>query len=74
MEMAVIAYAILCVAVALFGRKSRIGFWGVLLFSALATPVIVFYGILGLRPAKKHEAKEAGAVQKRRSFWPSLKV
>ena len=46
-----IAYVTLCVAVALFGRTCRIGFWGVLLFSFFVTPVLVFYGLLGLRPA-----------------------
>ena len=63
-----IAYAVLCVAVALYGRKSRIGFWGVLLFSALATPVVAFYGLLGLRPTKKHQDKEANNASKRRIF------
>ncbi len=46
-----IAYFSLCVAVALYGRNARIGFWGVLLFSVLVTPFLVFYGLLGLRPA-----------------------
>ena len=47
-----IAYASLCVATALFGRGCRIGFWGVLLSSAFLSPVVVFYGLLGLRAAK----------------------
>ncbi len=74
MEAGIVAYAVLCVAVALFGRKSRIGFWGVLLFSAIVTPVVVFYGILGLRPAKTHKDKELNNTAKRRSFWPGLKT
>ena len=50
MELA-IAYLSLSVVVALCGRKCRLGFWGVFLFSILATPFVVFYGLLGLRPA-----------------------
>ena len=46
-----LAYFSLCIIVALFGRNCRIGFWGVLLFSVLVTPFLVFYGLLGLRPA-----------------------
>ena len=46
-----IAYFSLCLVVAIYGRNCRIGFWGVLLFSILVTPFMVFYGLLGLRPS-----------------------
>ncbi len=39
-------YLFLCLAVAYFGRFSRLGFWGSLLVSALLTPVPVFIGLL----------------------------
>jgi len=61
-----IAYFSLCVVVALYGRKCRIGFWGVLLFSILVTPFLVFYGLLGLRPATNQPPKEK--VQTKR-WW-----
>ena len=46
-------YLLVCIAVAIYGRNSRIGFWGVLLFSAILTPVLLFYGLMGLAPVKK---------------------
>ena len=46
-----IVYFSLCIVVAIYGRNCRIGFWGVLLFSILVTPFMVFYGLLGLRPS-----------------------
>jgi len=47
-----IVYFSACLVVAIYGRNCRIGFWGVLLFSVLLTPVMVFYGLLGLRPCR----------------------
>ena len=70
MELA-LAYLGLAVIVAIYGRKSRIGFWGVLLFSVLVTPVLVFYGLLGLRPAK---AKPASAEPQSKRWWRAKEV
>lgn len=67
-----IGYASLCVVVALYGRKCRIGFWGVLLTSALLTPVLVFYGLLGLRPAVI-ESRDTKPLTKK-SWWKSNQV
>ena len=46
-----IAYLSACLIVAIYGRNCRIGFWGVLIFSVVLTPVLLFYGLLSLRPA-----------------------
>lgn len=46
-------YLSLAVVVAFYGRECRMGFWGVLLFSVLLTPIVLFYGIISLRPAVK---------------------
>jgi hypothetical protein len=73
MNIAVIVYASLCLAVALYGRKSRIGFWGVLLFSALMTPVLLFYGLIGLRPAEV-VPKPPKISAKRRALFGTAKV
>jgi hypothetical protein len=43
-------YLLLCVAVAVWGRKSRAGFFGVLILSVFLTPFLVFLGILVLTP------------------------
>jgi hypothetical protein len=48
----VIAYYVSSVVVAIYGRNCRIGFWGVLLFSVLLTPVLIFFGLLSLRPVR----------------------
>jgi hypothetical protein len=69
MELA-LAYFSLAVIVALYGRNSRIGFWGVLLFSVLLTPVLIFYGLLGLRPAKPQPTSTEQSQTKR---WWSVK-
>jgi hypothetical protein len=61
-----IAYFSLCVVTALYGRNCRIGFWGVLLTSALVTPLLVFYGLLGLRPAKAQPKVE---IDQPKRWW-----
>ena len=66
MEIA-IAYFSLCLATAVYGRNCRIGFFGVLLFAALVTPLLVFYGLLGLRPATNKPKKEITQSAKR--WW-----
>jgi hypothetical protein len=66
MEIA-IAYFSLCLATAVYGRNCRIGFFGVLLFAALVTPLLVFYGLLGLRPATDQPKKEIKQATK--SWW-----
>lgn len=40
-----LSYVILCVFVGLLGRNTRIGFWGSLVLSFVATPLIVGLGI-----------------------------
>ena len=69
MEVAIIYFS-LCLATAVYGRNSRIGFFGVLLFSALVTPLLVFYGLLGLRPATNRPQKELTQSAKR---WMKFK-
>lgn len=66
-----IAYLSLSVVVALCGRKCRVGFWGVLLFAVVATPVVVFYALLGLRPA---EAKPQTAKLRAKRWWKFKEV
>ncbi len=43
-------YGLLCVLVSFYGRGTRLGFWGVLLLSVIATPLVVFVGLLLLAP------------------------
>ncbi|MEI8399579.1 MAG: hypothetical protein WCG12_02120 [Alcaligenaceae bacterium] len=64
-----IAYVCVCVVIAFYGRDCRIGFWGVLLSSVLLTPVVVFYGLLGLKPAKAKPQKETTPTKR----WWKLK-
>ena len=64
-----IAYGIVCVVIALYGRDCRIGFWGVLLSSILLTPVLVFYGLLSLGPAKAQPKREITPAKR----WWKLK-
>ena len=66
-----IAYLSLSVVVALCGRKCRVGFLGVLLFAVVATPVVVFYALLGLRPA---EAKPKTAKLRAKRWWKFKEV
>ena len=68
MEVATVYFS-LCLATAVYGRNSRIGFFGVLLFSALVTPLLVFYGLLGLRPAKARPKEETDEPMR----WWNLK-
>jgi len=63
-----IAYFSLCIVVAIYGRNCRIGFWGVLLFSVLVTPFMVFYGLMGLRPAV-NQPPEAKPQTQTKSWW-----
>jgi hypothetical protein len=44
------AYALACLIVAYYGRKSRLGFLGLLLLTPFLTPLIVFVGLLLLSP------------------------
>lgn len=65
-----IAYFSLCLVVAIYGRNCRIGFWGVLLFSVILTPVMVFYGLLALRPlVVQLPTKEAQPETETKPWW-----
>jgi len=66
-----IVYLSLSVIVAIYGRGCRIGFWGVLLFSVILTPVLLFYGLLSLRP--KVAALNSPTTLKKR-WWVAKKV
>ncbi len=66
-----IAYLSACLIVAIYGRNCRIGFWGVLLFSVVLTPVLLFYGLMSLRPAEV-SVKAPDAPKKR--WWVTKNV
>ena len=66
-----IAYLSLSFIVAIYGRNCRIGFWGVLLFSVVLTPLLLFYGLLSLRPAEA--SLDAPKTPKKR-WWAAKKV
>jgi Na+/melibiose symporter-like transporter len=56
----VIPYIILCIIAGLFGRQTRLGFWGVLIISLLTTPIITLLVMFFL---KESPSKSSG-VQK----------
>lgn len=66
-----ILYLSLSVIVAIYGRGCRIGFWGVLLFSVILTPVVLFYGLLSLRPAV---ASLNAPMTPKKRWWAAKKV
>lgn len=49
-------YLIVCVLVGLLGRKTRIGFIGVLVLSVILTPLITVIGLIALAPSKSRQA------------------
>jgi len=66
-----IAYYTMCVLVAAFGRKCRIGFWGVLLASFFLTPPLVFYLLLSFKPSSSQPKK---AKLQTGSWWKVKQV
>ena len=67
----IIAYLSLSIVVAIYGRNCRIGFWGVLLFSVVLTPVLLFYGLMGLRPT---EASLNAQKMPKKRRWATNKI
>jgi hypothetical protein len=65
-DIVLIPYTLLCVVVSIFGRKSNVGFWGILLASFLLTPVLVFYALIALKPSEQSDQTAiSGAIKKR---------
>jgi len=48
-----IAYVLLAFICALYGKQTRIGFWGVLLLSLFFTPVLVLAFLFLFKPEKQ---------------------
>jgi hypothetical protein len=51
-----LAYAGLCLLVAYAGRDTKVGFWGLLLFSVLLTPLVTAVLTVLFRPRRRKKA------------------
>jgi hypothetical protein len=51
-----LAYVGLCLLVAYAGRDTKVGFWGLLLFSVLLTPLVTAILTVLFRPRRKKKA------------------
>jgi len=54
----IIIYVTFCLLVAYAGRNTRIGFFGVLIFSVFMTPLLVAILIVFFQPTKKKRKKK----------------